>query len=56
MVARGKPVAITEFGCATFRGAGDVGARAVGMVARALDERRGAEGRVPRGGRAVRAG
>ncbi|GAA2681055.1 MULTISPECIES: hypothetical protein [Actinosynnema] len=32
VVARGKPVAITEFGCATFRGAGDVGARAVGMV------------------------
>jgi hypothetical protein len=27
LVARGKPVAITEFGCATYRGAADKGAR-----------------------------
>jgi hypothetical protein len=31
LVARGKPVAITEFGCATFRGAADRGARG-GMI------------------------
>jgi len=31
LVAQGKPVAITEFGCATFRGAGDKGGRG-GMV------------------------
>ena len=31
LVAQGKPVAITEFGCATFRGAGDKGARG-GMI------------------------
>jgi hypothetical protein len=31
LVAQGKPVAITEFGCATFRGAGDRGARG-GMI------------------------
>jgi hypothetical protein len=28
LVSQGKPVAITEFGCATFRGAADAGARA----------------------------
>ena len=27
LVAQGKPVAITEFGCCTYRGAGDRGAR-----------------------------
>jgi hypothetical protein len=27
LVAQGKPVAITEFGCATYRGAGDCGGR-----------------------------
>ncbi|MEQ7127964.1 hypothetical protein ABN034_26050 [Actinopolymorpha sp. B11F2] len=27
LVAQGKPVAITEFGCATYRGAADMGAR-----------------------------
>jgi hypothetical protein len=32
LVAQGKPVAITEFGCATYRGAGDVGARALEIV------------------------
>jgi hypothetical protein len=31
LVAQGKPVAITEFGCATFRGAADRGARG-GMI------------------------
>jgi hypothetical protein len=31
LVARGKPVAITEFGCATFRGAADRGGRG-GMI------------------------
>jgi hypothetical protein len=31
LVAQGKPVAITEFGCTTFRGAGDLGARG-GMI------------------------
>lgn len=31
LVAQGKPVAITEFGCATFRGASDRGARG-GMI------------------------
>jgi hypothetical protein len=32
LVAQGKPVAITEFGSATFRGAGDVGARGLEIV------------------------
>lgn len=32
LVAQGKPVAITEFGCATFRGAADMGARAALIV------------------------
>jgi hypothetical protein len=32
LVAQGKPVAITEFGAATFRGAGDVGARGLEIV------------------------
>ncbi|MEU8820413.1 hypothetical protein [Actinoplanes sp. NPDC048796] len=32
LVAQGKPVAITEFGSATFRGAGDVGAEALDIV------------------------
>lgn len=27
LVARGKPVAITEFGCTTYRGAADLGGR-----------------------------
>ncbi|HEV8189913.1 MAG TPA: hypothetical protein VGP82_00265, partial [Ktedonobacterales bacterium] len=31
LVSRGKPVAITEFGCATYRGAADRGASA-GMI------------------------
>ena len=31
LVLQGKPVAITEFGCATYRGAGDKGARG-GMI------------------------
>lgn len=31
LVAKGKPVAITEFGCATYRGAADAGARG-GMI------------------------
>jgi hypothetical protein len=31
LVARGKPVAITEFGCATYHGAADQGARG-GMI------------------------
>ncbi len=31
LVAQGKPIAITEFGCTTFRGAGDLGARG-GMI------------------------
>ena len=32
LVGQGKPVAITEFGAATYRGAGDVGARALDAV------------------------
>jgi len=32
LVAQGKPVAITEFGCATYRGAADVGARGLEIV------------------------
>lgn len=32
LVAQGKPVAITEFGSATFAGAGDVGARGLEIV------------------------
>ncbi|MFF2084129.1 hypothetical protein ACFVVM_10150 [Nocardia sp. NPDC058176] len=32
VVAQGKPVAITEFGSASFRGAGDVGARGLEIV------------------------
>jgi hypothetical protein len=32
LVAQGKPVAITEFGAATYRGAGDRGARALEVV------------------------
>jgi hypothetical protein len=32
LVALGKPVAITEFGAATFRGAGDRGARGLEIV------------------------
>ena len=32
LVARGKPVAITEFGCTTHRGAADLGARGISMV------------------------
>jgi hypothetical protein len=32
LVARGKPVAITEFGCATYRGAGDKGAQAAEII------------------------
>jgi len=32
LVAQGKPVAITEFGSATFRGAGDAGARGLEIV------------------------
>ena len=32
LVALGKPVAVTEFGCATFRGAGDRGARGLEIV------------------------
>jgi len=32
LVALGKPVAVTEFGAATFRGAGDVGARGLEIV------------------------
>ncbi|MEU8203536.1 hypothetical protein [Streptosporangium sp. NPDC049046] len=32
LVARGKPVAITEFGCTTHRGAADLGARGMFMV------------------------
>ncbi|KQX54945.1 MULTISPECIES: hypothetical protein [unclassified Streptomyces] len=32
LVDQGKPVAITEFGSATFRGAGDVGARGLEIV------------------------
>jgi hypothetical protein len=32
LVAQGKPVAITEFGCATYRGAGDRGARGLEIV------------------------
>jgi hypothetical protein len=32
LVAQGKPVAITEFGCATYRGAADRGARGVEIV------------------------
>ena len=32
LVAQGKPVAITEFGAATFRGASDLGARALEIV------------------------
>ncbi|REH48346.1 hypothetical protein BCF44_105204 [Kutzneria buriramensis] len=34
LVAQGKPVAITEFGAATFRGAADKGAHAGGIVVR----------------------
>lgn len=32
LVAQGKPVAITGFGAATYRGAGDIGARAMEIV------------------------
>uniref|UniRef100_UPI001C3F31BC hypothetical protein n=1 Tax=Nocardiopsis trehalosi TaxID=109329 RepID=UPI001C3F31BC len=32
LVAEGRPVAITEFGASTFRGAGDVGARGLEIV------------------------
>lgn len=32
LVARGKPVAITEFGCGTFRGAAEVGAEGMSVV------------------------
>ena len=32
LVAAGKPVAITEFGCCTFRGAADLGSAATGIV------------------------
>jgi hypothetical protein len=32
LVAQGKPVAITEFGAASFRGAGDLGARGLEIV------------------------
>ncbi|GAA3447694.1 hypothetical protein [Planomonospora venezuelensis] len=32
LVAQGKPVAITEVGCMTFRGAGDLGARGTEVV------------------------
>jgi hypothetical protein len=32
LVAQGKPLAITEFGTATFRGAGDMGASVIGIV------------------------
>ncbi|MFD5113999.1 hypothetical protein ACFWNG_17040 [Streptomyces sp. NPDC058391] len=32
LVAQGKPVAITEFGAASYRGAGDVGARGLEIV------------------------
>jgi hypothetical protein len=32
LVAQGKPVAVTEFGCATFRGAGDRGAHGLQIV------------------------
>ena len=32
LVAQGKPVAITEFGSATYRGAGDMGARGLEIV------------------------
>ncbi|GAA4609414.1 hypothetical protein BJY16_007314 [Actinoplanes octamycinicus] len=32
LVAQGKPVAITEFGCATYRGAADRGAEALDIV------------------------
>ncbi|GAB3425764.1 hypothetical protein [Flindersiella endophytica] len=32
LVSRGKPVAITEFGCATYKGAADLGARAGEIV------------------------
>lgn len=32
LVAQGKPVALTEFGCGTFQGAADVGARMADMV------------------------
>ena len=32
LVGQGKPVAITEFGAATFRGAGDMGARGLEIV------------------------
>ncbi|WP_027344243.1 hypothetical protein [Hamadaea tsunoensis] len=32
LVAQGKPVAVTEFGSATFRGAGDLGARGLEVV------------------------
>jgi len=37
LVAQRKPVAITEFGCAIFRGAGDVGARGLEIVEFAND-------------------
>ncbi|TWP50885.1 hypothetical protein FKR81_17515 [Lentzea tibetensis] len=32
LVDQGKPVAITEFGCATFKGAADLGARIVAVI------------------------
>lgn len=32
LVTQGKPVAITEFGCTTHRGAADLGARGIGMI------------------------
>lgn len=39
LVAQGKPVAITEFGAAGYRGAGDVGARGLEIVEFAGDTR-----------------
>src|SRR6478736_2004571 len=38
LVAQGKPVAITEFGCATYRGAADVGARGLEIGQYVRDE------------------
>ncbi|MFD8826164.1 hypothetical protein ACFV1C_27895, partial [Streptomyces sp. NPDC059605] len=39
LVAQGKPVAITEFGSACYRGAGDVGARGLEIVEHDKDTR-----------------
>jgi hypothetical protein len=44
LVAQGKPVAITEFGAATFRGAGDRGARGLEIIE--WDEATGAPARL----------